>query len=235
MELKPITGNQTKARVSLQGVAGSGKTYSALLLAYALAGDYSKIAIIETAYASAHHYSYLGTFQTLTLASPFSTEKFLDAIALCERSDIEVIIIDSLSAQWTGSGGMLDRLKEEGEEAMHWHESVMAALQQSPCHLLCTLQTEESYHLAIYAGERKVEKHGLRPLQREDIHQHFHTCLYLDREHKAHSLKDRSSFFEEHKETIITEELANLFALRYLETNIYSLQNQHHESIKNSA
>jgi hypothetical protein len=235
MELMKVHTNQSKAKVSLQGASGSGKTYSALLLAYTLAGAWGKVAIIETNYASAHHYSYLGRFQTLTLSAPFSPQKFMDALALCEKSAIGAVIIDNLSAEWAGTGGMLDKLKEEGDEAQLLHEELLTAIQKSNCHIICTLQTEECYNLSVYNSERKVEKHGLKPFQNEDIHYHFHTCLYLDMQHRVSSFKDRSSFFEEHQGIVITDEIASLFASRYEENNIVTLKNLTNESLKTSA
>ena len=39
MELRQTTKKQVKIKLALQGCAGSGKTYSALLLAYGLCHD----------------------------------------------------------------------------------------------------------------------------------------------------------------------------------------------------
>lgn len=43
MQLRVSSKKQAKIKLALQGCAGSGKTYSALLLAYGLCGDWSKI------------------------------------------------------------------------------------------------------------------------------------------------------------------------------------------------
>lgn len=47
MQLRVSSKKQAKIKLALQGCAGSGKTYSASLLAYGLSGDWSKIAIIS--------------------------------------------------------------------------------------------------------------------------------------------------------------------------------------------
>lgn len=48
MQLRVSSKKQAKIKLALQGCAGSGKTYSALLLAYGLCGDWSKIAIVDS-------------------------------------------------------------------------------------------------------------------------------------------------------------------------------------------
>ena len=46
LNLRVSSKKQAKIKLALQGCAGSGKTYSALLLAYGLTNDWTKIAII---------------------------------------------------------------------------------------------------------------------------------------------------------------------------------------------
>lgn len=42
LNIRPSTRKQAKIKLALQGCAGSGKTYSALLLAYGMTSDWSK-------------------------------------------------------------------------------------------------------------------------------------------------------------------------------------------------
>ncbi|MFS2357506.1 ATP-binding protein, partial [Bacteroides ovatus] len=53
LNLRVSSKKQTKIKLALQGCAGSGKTYSALLLAYGLCNDWTKIAIIDSEHGSA--------------------------------------------------------------------------------------------------------------------------------------------------------------------------------------
>lgn len=204
------TERDLKARIILQGASGSGKSYSALLLAYGLCKDYSKVAVIETGYRASVHYRYLGPFHIVPIQAPYSSEKFLDALEQCTKAGLEVVILDTLSAEWIGAGGVVDRLRNQ-EDCMHYHEALIEAIQHSPAHIIATLQTTEEYVLTNVKGRPAVEKVGLAPLQGPGIHYHFDTVLALDCIHKAKCLKDRTSFFEEHSGTIITEELASLF------------------------
>ena len=47
-------------RLALQGASGSGKTYSSLLIAYGMTGDWSKVAVIDSENGSADLYAHLG-------------------------------------------------------------------------------------------------------------------------------------------------------------------------------
>ena len=48
LNLRVSSKKQAKIKLALQGCAGSGKTYSALLLAYGLTNDWTKIAFKTT-------------------------------------------------------------------------------------------------------------------------------------------------------------------------------------------
>jgi hypothetical protein len=204
-----LANDTLKARLILQGPAGTGKTYSSLLLAYGLCKDFNKVAVIETSYRATEHYRYLGAFRSIQIDAPFHSEKFLDALEHCASAGMEVILIDSLSAEWTGSLGTRDRMKEEN--CLHYHEALLNAIRHSPSHIIATLETEEAYVLTNSNGKPSVERLGLAPLQQKGIHYHFDTVLSLDNRHTASCLKNPTSFFEEHNNVLITEELASLF------------------------
>lgn len=212
VKLNTVSNENIPAKVLLQGPSGCGKSYSALLLAFALTGSWEKIAVLETNYMAANHYSDLGPFNTVLLAAPFYAEQFQDAIELCENSGIEAIVIDSLSASWNGPGGVLDRLQLEGASSSHWHESLLTTIKTSPCHILATLQVEEQYVVRTGQRSQDIDKLGLQPVQQADIHYHFHTVLYIDMQHRAKAFKDRSGFFHDHGPVVIDEEIAALFA-----------------------
>ena len=57
LNIRPSTRKQAKIKLALQGCAGSGKTYSALLLAYGITSDWSKIAVIDSENGSADLYA----------------------------------------------------------------------------------------------------------------------------------------------------------------------------------
>src|SRR4051794_10757149 len=108
MNLQKAQRKRAKIKMGLMGCSGSGKTYSALLLAYGLSNDWNKVAVIDTENHSADLYDHLGPFNVLHLAPPFTPEKFIEALRVCEKANMEVIVIDSSSHEWDGVGGILD-------------------------------------------------------------------------------------------------------------------------------
>jgi hypothetical protein len=84
MKLQIAKRHQVKLRLGLSGASGFGKTYSALLLAYGITGDWSKVAIIDTENGSASLYSHLGGYNVLTLTEPYTPERYIQAIEACE-------------------------------------------------------------------------------------------------------------------------------------------------------
>ncbi len=71
LELRKVQKSKSKLRIGLAGTSGSGKTYSALLLAKGLVGDWNKVAVIDTENGSADLYEHLGGYHVITLQSPF--------------------------------------------------------------------------------------------------------------------------------------------------------------------
>ena len=80
LNIRPSTRKQAKIKLALQGCAGSGKTYSALLLAYGMTSDWSKIAVIDSENGSADLYAHLGTYNVVSLGGVLCTKRFLPHI-----------------------------------------------------------------------------------------------------------------------------------------------------------
>ena len=108
MHLHQASRKRAKVKMGLQGPSGSGKTLSALLAAFGLCKEWSKIAVIDSENHSAELYSHLGQYNVVNITAPFTSETYMKAIQLCEQSGIEVIIIDSISHEWEGTGGILE-------------------------------------------------------------------------------------------------------------------------------
>ena len=96
---------KAKLRLAITGPSGSGKTYSALLVAFGIGG---KIALLDTENGSGDLYSSLGDYDVCQISAPFTVQKYIDAIKDAENSGYDVLILDSISAEWAGSGGLLN-------------------------------------------------------------------------------------------------------------------------------
>lgn len=213
MELKIAKRRQAKIKMALQGPSGSGKTMGALLIAYGLCKDWTKIAVIDTENYSASLYAQLGSYFVVNIGSPFSPEEFIKAIQVCEQAKIEVIIIDSISHEWDGAGGILDiHSNMTGNSFTAWgkltprHNAFVQAMLQSPAHIIATVRSKQDYVLNERNGKQVPEKVGLKSVTRDGMDYEFTIVLDLDIKHNATASKDRTGLFMDKPEFKITEE-----------------------------
>jgi len=211
MQLHKARRNQVKLRIGLSGPSGYGKTYSALLLAYGITEDWNKIAIIDTENNSASLYSHLGEFNVLTLLEPFSPERYIEAIKVCENADIEVIIVDSISHEWQGKGGCLEIHEMLGGRFNDWakvtprHNSFLEAIIQSKCHVITTSRRKVDYSLdQDNTGKTKVTKLGTKEITREGFEYELTVNFeFLNDKNLVNASKDRTGLFAGKPEFVI--------------------------------
>lgn len=203
---KRAVRKEAKIRLALIGPSGSGKTYSALLVARGLVGPQGKIAVIDTERGSASLYAHITPFDVCELTPPFTPEKYIEAIKAAEQAGYDVIIIDSLSHAWAGTGGILDihdaaTAKEKNSWAA-WryvtprHNELVDAMLQSACHVIATMRAKQEYVPVEEGGKTKIQKVGLAPVQRDGIEYEFTLVFDLDASHNAVASKDRTSLFD---------------------------------------
>ncbi|WP_177763170.1 AAA family ATPase [Flavobacterium sp. I3-2] len=211
MKLQKAQRHQVKLKIGLSGPSGYGKTYSALLLAYGITEDWSKIAIVDTENNSASLYSHLGEFNVLTLLEPFSPERYIEAINICENADIEVIIVDSISHEWQGKGGCLEIHEMLGGRFNDWakvtprHNSFLDAIIQSKCHVITTTRRKVDYSLdQDNNGKTKVTKLGTKEITREGFEYELTVNFeFLNDKHLVNASKDRTGLFAGKPEFVI--------------------------------
>lgn len=203
MQLQKATRKKAKIKLGLSAVSGGGKTYSALLIAYGLCGDWSKIAVIDTENQSASLYSHLGDYNTLPLEAPYSPERYIQAIKTCEDGGMEIIIVDSITHEWDGKGGILNIADGmTGNSFTNWakltprHTAFVDAILHSKCHVITTVRRKQDYEMTKGSdGKVKVEKAGLKEITREGFEYELTLNLELDQNHNATASKDRTGLF----------------------------------------
>lgn len=214
MKLKIAKRHQVKLRIGLSGPSGFGKTYSALLLAFGITNDWSKIAIIDTENNSASLYSHLGEFNILNLIEPYTPERYIEAIKICENAEIEVLIIDSISQEWGGKGGCLEIHEKLGGRFQDWakvtprHNAFLDAIIQSKLHVLTTSRRKVDYSLdQDSSGKTKVMKLGTKEIQREGFEYELTLNLeFLNDKHLVSASKDRTGLFINKPEFVINSQ-----------------------------
>jgi hypothetical protein len=202
MHLQQAERKRAKIKMALQGPSGSGKTYSALLLAYGLCNDWTKIAVVDTENHSAELYANLGRYNTVSISAPYTPEKYSDAIHLCEQAQMKVIILDSISHEWDGSGGILDiHGNMTGNSFTNWskltprHNAFVQAILQSNTHVIGTIRSKQDYVLIEKNNKMVPEKVGLKGVTRDGIDYEFTIVFDLDIKHNATTSKDRTGLF----------------------------------------
>jgi len=229
MQLTRATRKKSKLRLNISGPAGSGKTYSALLMAKGLIGSWDKIAVIDTENGSASLYSHLGDFNTIDLQPPYTPERYNEAIDACVSGGIECIIIDSSSHEWSGTGGCIEineklaQSKFKGNTWSAWsqttprHDSFVNKVLQAPVHIItCTRSKMET----VMTDDKKVKKLGMKDIQREGWEYELTVSLNIDRDtHMAMASKDRTNLFEGKDPFVITEKTGKAI-LKWCETGV---------------
>jgi len=210
MEIRKAQRKQAKIKLALQGPSGSGKSTSALLMASGIT-DWSKIAVIDTENHSADLYAHLGEFNVLQLSKPFTPERYITAVETCEEAGMEVIIIDSVSHEWEGNGGILDQHgKMAGNSFTNWskitprHNAFVQKMLESSCHIIATIRSKQDYTLTEKNGKMVPEKVGLKGVTREGMDYEFTVVFDLDISHHAKATKDRTGLFMDKPENVIT-------------------------------
>jgi hypothetical protein len=150
--IRPAQRSDSKALVGLYGQSGCGKTFSALMLARGLVGD-GKIVLIDTEEKRGSLYADVipGGYDTIDLGAPFSPVRYIEAIEAAEKAGADCIIVDSMSHEWEGVGGVCDMAsiieKNSGKSGLHcWkdpkmaHQKMLLKLLQSKTHVICCLR-----------------------------------------------------------------------------------------------
>jgi len=219
-QLRKAERQKAKLRLGVSGPAGSGKSYSALILAKSIASSMDKVAIIDTENGSADLYSHLGDFNVFRLDAPYTPERYIEAIKECEAAGMEVLIIDSVTHEWDGKGGLLEsnellgQTKFKGNNWAAWsvttprHQRFLEAITASKIHIITTARSKTD---TIQTEDKKIKKVGLKEIQREGFEYELTLNFTLDRDgHYATASKDRTGIFIDRDPFVITEETGKL-------------------------
>jgi hypothetical protein len=202
-QLRKATRQKAKIRLGLSAVSGGGKTFSALLIAKGITCDMSRVAIIDTENGSADLYAHLGEYNVLPLTAPYTPEKYIAAIKECESAGMEAIIIDSITHEWDGKGGILEISNSmTGNSYTNWakitprHQAFLDAILQSTCHIITTVRRKQDYEMTTnFQGKLVPQKVGLKEVTREGFEYELTMNLELDTNHQATASKDRTGLF----------------------------------------
>lgn len=171
--------HRTGARlvIGLQGISGSGKTYTALQLAWGLANYQSgKVGFLDTENRRGSLYAdalrdgsgAVHRFLIGDLTPPFSPQRYIDSIQSFEKAGVDVLIIDSVSHEWAGQGGCYDIAKNTTKRIDDWltakneHKRFMSAMLQSSMHIIACIREAPK---TDFSDPKNPKSLGLMPIQ----------------------------------------------------------------------
>jgi hypothetical protein len=240
---KKAERSKKSLKMAITGPAGSGKTHSALKIAAGLA-EGGRIFVADTENDRACLEAGkpgIPDFFVTPILPPFRPETFMNVMENALNEGARVLILDTLSHEWEGEGGILEQ-KEALEAAKpnanpwsHWsqimpaHNRMKNKILAYPIHLIVTLRTKTEW----VVHERRPVKVGLRPLQKEGIEYDFILVLNMDQEsHTAQISKDSTSLFDGKGEFIPDQKTGETILEWMNQGTGMSPQQQHKASIE---
>lgn len=169
VSFRPAVRANVGLLIGLAGASGSGKTYTAMRLASGIAGD-KRFAVIDTENGRASHYADQFAFDVAELREPFTPHAYAEAIQSADAAGYPVIVVDSASHEYAGSGGILDMQEEEFQrmggrdsaKMLSWvkpkqeHKRMMQRLLQTRAHLILCFRAEAKIEIIKEGGQTKV-------------------------------------------------------------------------------
>lgn len=170
--------------LGLAGVSGSGKTYTAIQLAYGLAGyDAKKVGLLDSENRRGSLYSDVlqkattrptsEPFMIADLAAPFSPDRYRQSILEFQAAGTDVLVIDSGSHEWEGFGGC-DDIANEGDPKMpRWnkakreHRRFLNTMLQCDMHIIVCLRAREK--VKVEDGGKKITPLGILPICEKNL------------------------------------------------------------------
>lgn len=228
-----------KARIGLTGVTNGGKTYTALTIAKGLLiaenlltedgkPDWSKVAVIDTERKRSLFYADIpefGQFTFINFEPPYHPNDYIEAVNVALKEGAKVIIIDSLSHAWNGSGGLLEIVRERTDNSRNknsftdgWggkgggtelQNNLIDNILSADAHIIATFRQKMEYVMERGDdGKAKITKMGTKAVQKDDLEYEFDITLKLDNEHRAEVIKNTVKFLDNQGEILepITEQ-----------------------------
>lgn len=188
ISIKPVKRAGARIVVAFAGVSGSGKTYTALQFACGLAGgDPSKVGMLDTENRRGMLYADVlsSPFLYAPIEPPFSPARMIDAIDEFAKAGIEVLVVDSVSHEYEGTGGILEMQAKMPRGPKGWqivkdkHKRFVNRLLQAPFHVVVCVRAREKTDFTDAANPKSK---GIEPIQEKNFMFEMTASLLLDAE-----------------------------------------------------
>jgi hypothetical protein len=203
---RPAKRNNSRVTVGLYSASGGGKTYSALLLGRGLVGPDGKLGLADTEGGRGELFAdvaEIGGYAYTSIEPPFTPASFIQAIDDAEKAGLDCLIIDSMSHEWEGQGGVLDMASANEERTKkaglhNWkapkaeHTKLILKITRSRIHLIVCLRAKRKTRQGTKDGKTVVAKDDFyTPKMDEDFIFELlaHAEILNDHAHVKHSLR----------------------------------------------
>ena len=204
MEFKKAVKTKSRLRLAIDGISGSGKTYTALAIASGMGGA---IALIDSEHGSASLYADRFEFDTVDLVE-FQIENYTEALNTAAKGKYPVVIVDSTSHAWDALVERVDRIANTmtgGNTSFRaWaqgtplQKQLIEALLSYPGHVIVTCRSKTEYSVdKDDKGKTTISKVGTAAVQRAGFEYEFTMAMTMDANHVGHVTKDRTSKFQD--------------------------------------
>lgn len=206
LNIRLATRGGSKAIIGIAGVSGSGKTYTALLMARGMVSHPSEIGFLDTENKRGSLYADIldGQFMIGDLYPPFSPKRYSDAIKEFQEAGVKVLVIDSVSHEWEGEGGCDDianaAISEDGKKMANWirakreHKSFMNTLLQCNMNVICCIRAREK---TDFKDPKKPVSLGLQPVCEKNFMFEMTASLLMENEGKTQRFLKMPQFLKE--------------------------------------
>ncbi|RFC65031.1 hypothetical protein DYI37_03970 [Fulvimarina endophytica] len=200
---RPAVRQGEKLMIGLAGPSGSGKTFSALKIATGIQEvEGGEIFVIDTENRRAAMYAGKFRFQHGEMHAPFTPEAYCEAIEAAVKAGAKSIVIDSMSHEHEGEGGILemheaalmkmagnDFGKREKVKFTAWiepkrrHNKFVNRLLQINAHIIMCFRAKDKLKMVkVQKGDRVVNEPvsaGWQPIAADRLEYEMTTLLVL--------------------------------------------------------
>ena len=205
---------RAKLRLALMGPAGSGKTFTALRVARGLVGENGRIALLDTEHGSSEKYAGEHDFDVCPI-DRYSPADYLRVIQAAEEAGYDCLIIDSLSHEWAGEGGILNfvdndpgrnKFSSAWGKATPMHLKFIESILKPKMHIIGTLRVKMAYEIITNdRGKKEPVKIGLAPVTRAGMEYEFDVLGAIDLDGTLTVQKTRCSALRDYRERFAGE------------------------------
>lgn len=172
--------------IGIVSKTGRGKTRSALRLARGLVGPNGKIVAIDTEAGRLRYHSGVTEFYCDELAAPYSPARYVEKIHEAIKEGADCILIDQVSFEWAGTGGVLEMADDNGKKgALKWagpktqHRKFMNALAESRAHVIVTVRAVDEID---WDAPKPMKTGNILPIQNDQFMYEMTISLMLNDE-----------------------------------------------------